>query len=138
MSIADHEGWIRFTGKHPSGSGQCEFKLPTKTALHLRTHGHERKFCEIFSIEPILKNPTVIFEGLERDEYGDALCYCGIPPVRHVSEETTGPTPKNMVFMVFMNKEFAIFEFRWEKMDVTLDGYPQNHETRFRKQTWPR
>jgi hypothetical protein len=136
VAKADDKGWIYFSGKKPDGTDGQEFRLPTRNVLHLRTKGHERKLLEVFSIEPVLKNPLAIFAGLEREEFEDGFCYCGIPAEKYVTENTTVPPPPGMVFLIFVNKEFAIFEFRWEKMYADNFGNPKNYKTRFKQKTW--
>jgi hypothetical protein len=137
-AIATKTGWVEFTGMDPSGTGTAHFRLPTKTILHLRTKGHFHKFLEIFSIEETLRKPVVVFEGLEREELGDGLCYCTVPGLRHISEDGgTAPAHPGMLFTVFLTKELAIFEFGWERMSGSNFGYPDNHQTRFTKIKWP-
>jgi hypothetical protein len=136
MAQADDKGWIHFTGKKPDGGDGQEFRLPSRHVLHWRTKGHERKLFEVFSIEPVLQSPLAIFEGLEREEFEDGFCYCGIPDKKQVTENSTVPPPPGMVFLIFVNKEFAIFEFRWEKMCAEDFGNPENYKTRFKQKTW--
>jgi len=122
MATADTKGWIHFTGKKPDGSDGQEFKLPSAIVLHLSSKGPYKKFLEVFS--------------MERDEFNDGFCYCGIPAEKYVTEDAKVPPPPGMVFLIFVNKEFAIFEFRWEKMCKTNSNYPENYDTRFKHKTW--
>ena len=106
--------------------------------LHLRTRGHFKKFLEVFSIEEVLTNPTVIFQGLERPEFNDGFCYCGTPSLKHISEDGgTGPAPPGFVFVVFATGERVIFEFGWERMSGFRQWYPDKYESRFTNRSWP-
>jgi hypothetical protein len=116
----------------------ARFRLPARTVLHLRTHGHGQKFLEIFSIEGVLQNPTVIFEGLNRPQLDDGFCYCATPSQRYILEVGgTAPSYPGFVFVVFVTKELVVFEFGWERMSGTKQGYPDKYQTRFTKQKWP-
>jgi len=105
--------------------------------LHLRTAGHGKKFLEIFSIEEVLRKPTVIFEGLKRPHLDDGFCYCATPNLRYVSEDgRTAQAHPGFVFVVFVTRELVIFEFGWERMSGIRQGFPDKWETRFTKQKW--
>ncbi len=136
MSTSENKGWVHFKGKHPAREGEQIFKFPTRNVLHLRTHGHEKKFCEIFSIESVLQNPAVIFEGLKREGLEEGFCYCGVPAVKYLTETVSVSVPPEMVFLIFATKDYEIFEFRWERMDATRPGFPTDHATRFNSIRW--
>jgi hypothetical protein len=138
LAAGTKKGWVDFDGLDPSGSGTVLFRMPTKIILHLRTHGHFNKFLEIFSIEGVLQNPTIIFEGLNRPDLNDGFCYCATPKVRHISDiGGTAPAHPGFVFAVFVTRELVVFEFGWERMSGFRQGYPDKYETRFTKQKWP-
>ncbi len=138
LTTATKKGWVDFDGLDPSGNGTANFRMPTKTILHLRTAGHGKKFLEIFSVEGALRKPTVIFEGLKRPHLDDGFCYCTTPNLRYVSEDgRTAQAHPGFVFVVFVTRELVIFEFGWERMSGIRQGYPDKYETRFMKQKWP-
>ena len=90
-----------------------------------------------------LKYPNSIFEGLRPpdDEYSNKspgwLCYCSRPvnDYTRTGEEISPPSWK--VFLVFVNEDRIIFNWRWENADVEAfhgrDYLPENYSTRFKK-----
>lgn len=112
--------------------------MPGKTILHLRTHGHYKKYLEIFSIEEVLRNPIVIFEGLGRADLDDGYCYCAVPQLRYTDEDGSKlPAHPGVLFAVFCDKDLTIFEFGWERMAGDKFGHPEQYETRFTKTVFP-
>lgn len=90
-----------------------------------------------------LEYPDSIFEGLRPpdDKYsGESpgwLCYCSRPTCDYTkSGDLCNPKP-NMVFLVFVNEDHIIFNWRWEKADIesfcNREYLPENYKTRFRK-----
>jgi len=105
-------------------------------------HGAIREAAELVPFT--LKYPSAIFEGLRPPDdkhSGDSpgwLCYCS-KPVRDFTKDGQECNPEpNKVFLVFVNEDKIIFNWRWEDADSeSLDGkkyLPENYKTRFRKQ----
>lgn len=99
-------------------------------------YGPASKFFETFSIPPTLKKPSAIFRGLEREELENGYCYAGVPQFRRVEDKSI-PPPDGMVFAVYVNSLFQVFEWRWEKMEPTEWGHPKDFLTRFAEKLWP-
>jgi len=101
----------------------------------------KRSFGEAYTIRDIipyvLKTPTSIFEGLrdERDEDRTTSgwrCYCGIPSMSYNSKGESYQTKPGLVFLVFVNSEHVVYNWRWEQADQNHDRFPEDHENRFR------
>src|SRR5947207_1950344 len=125
-------------GKHPSGKGTAEFRLPTKIVLDLRSRGYYKKFLELFTIEAVLQEPVVIFEGLHKAGFDHGFCYCGVPKMRYTGEDgSTAQAHPGVLFAIFVNRDRIIFEFGWERMDGDKFDYPENSESRFTSRVFP-
>lgn len=111
---------------------------PTKQFCISERTDTPKSILEIFLIEEVLKNPLVIFRGLERADLDDGFCYCAVPKMRHIAEDgSTAPAHPGVLFAVFCDKDRTIFEFGWERMAGDQFGYPEQYETRFAKPVFP-
>jgi hypothetical protein len=90
-----------------------------------------------------LMHPRAIFGGLRHpdDKYSGQspgwLCYCSRPEYDYTkSGEPCNPEPCK-VFLVFVNEEQIIFNWRWENADVKAfcnkEYLPENYKIRFRE-----
>lgn len=143
------KGYTFTEGKNPRGSGTREFKIPSDLIERYLRYGPAHKFFDLHILPHVLQNPGAIFEGLERDEQQNGLCYAGIPPsIRREIKGSTGrggaeldlielPPPDGMTFAVFMNVRYVIFDWRWEQADANNAGHPIEWDTRFNKRLWP-
>jgi hypothetical protein len=121
-------GFWTIKGAAPDGS-EREFRIPTRTVDHLQRYGPESRYYELISAEQVLKNPDLIYEGLRREGQENGLCYIGKP--KCFREGAEYPGHPGMLFLVFVTKEYIIFEWRWEKVDEKLPDYPQDVKQRF-------
>ena len=143
------KGYTFTNGKHPHRPGTCEFKIPTDLIERYLRYGPAHKFFDLHLLPHILQHPMAIFEGLEREEQQNGLCYAGIPPfIRRESKAAISrgraeldllelPPPPGMTFAVFMTVRYVIFDWRWERADVNNAGHPTEWEVRFDKRLWP-
>jgi hypothetical protein len=127
-------GFFIIAGLCPDGKGRCEFSLPQSHVRHYQIYGPAHKFFDSLAIGYVVANPSVIFQGLERENTGQGLCYAGLPQVRFIEVDVTVAPPRGMTFAVFMRADLRIFEWGWEKAD--WNGYPVEAETRFGKRIW--
>ena len=91
-----------------------------------------------------LKYPCAMFEGLrppDDDHSGNSpgwLCYCSRPALKFKRSGEECNSDTDQVFLVFVNEDLIIFNWRWEYADVESLGskqyLPVNYKTRFRKQ----
>lgn len=91
--------------------------------------GHQRELAHL--VPEILKKPAAIFQGV-RDGEKDWLCYSGIPSKSFLEPggQELPPRPKR-VYLVFVNRERVVYNFRWEPCDPANPLVPENHESRF-------
>lgn len=138
MPSSSESGFFVEPGLDPSGKGLCDFRISQTKLRHLSKYGPAYKFFEGLSIPYTLKNPTVIFRGLEREHQEGAFCYAGIPPHRYLDHNITAPPHPGFTFVIFADSEFRIFNWRWEKEDPKTPGYPIGWQNRFKEQKWSR
>lgn len=134
--MTSRKGFFTLLGKDPAGTGECEFKIAQEQVEHLNACGPESKFYGLFSARDVLKNPAVVFEGLNRDGQEKGLCYAGTPKCYRDGSEH--PPHPGMVFLVFVTEKKTIFEWRWEREDADNLGLPLQVKTRFNKMLWKR
>lgn len=84
----------------------------------------------------ILQHPLAIFEGLRHDEDEDRtcagwLCYCGIPEFAYTQEGKSISPYKEQVYLIFVNDDKVVYNWRWEKADTADLRLPKDHENRF-------
>lgn len=96
-------------------------------------------------VDNALAYPKAIFRGIrfEEDEQHSCsspgwLCYCGCPPIDfRFSGEETAPPPRK-VFLVFVNENKIIYDWRWELSDFDAwdkgQYLPANYQNRFQEQ----
>jgi hypothetical protein len=130
-------GYFVEQGLDPSGVGSREFKISQSHVRHFMINGPASKFFESLSIPSTLQNPSAIFRGLEREEQEDGYCYAGAPESRYLENNITAPAPKGMIFTIYVNALFQVFEWRWEHVDPTEQGCPINFLARFTEKVWP-
>lgn len=129
-------GFFTVNGLHPSGNGQCEFKIAAAAVEALESHGPVQRFHDLKSAVEVLKSPLMIFEGLKRYKFRNGLCYIGKP--RAYRDGWEGPQRPNMLFMVCMTERFAIFEWGWEKSDSGDEDVLEDTDNRFERLKWKR
>jgi hypothetical protein len=132
--VTPKKGFYTVKGLDPSGTSECEFKVAAKQVQHLEAHGPAHRYYELISAYEVLKNPLIVFEGLQRHGQEKGLCYVGRP--KRYGHDWSAPGHKNMVFLVCLTKEMTIFEWGWEKEDRENPGVPVDVERRFRKAKW--
>lgn len=134
---------LYFKASDPTG-GDIQVSL-----THRRLHAEAKKGCwaiwEVKKLVPeILENPKAIFEGIRWDEDEDRTsdadgwrCYCGVPRASYDHDGHPHPPYPDEVYLVFVNAEGVVYNWRWEACDPDNTTVPQQHGSRFCKQVWP-
>jgi hypothetical protein len=131
---------------NPDGRDKPPLELiPSQTKLeNVRKLGFMGAVMEAAELMPFtLKHPSSIFEGLRPpdDKYsGESpgwLCYCSRPSHDYTRSGELRNPDSNMVFLVFVNEDEVIFNWRWEPADILAfsnkEYLPKDHSTRFRR-----
>ncbi len=99
-------------------------------AVAKRGPGHARELA--YCVPRILRQPTAIFRGVREEDERGWLCYCGIPQFAY--DGPTGHTRspwKDQVFLVFVNGDRVVYNWRWEPCEGRAKTLPAGHVTRF-------
>ena len=79
-----------------------------------------------------LQNPNAIFRGVREEGESQRLCYCASPPeaYNHQTGAKRSGWP-GQIFLVFVNADGFVYNWRWEKSHVDDNRMPSNYENRF-------
>lgn len=91
-----------------------------------------------YIVPAILQHPAAVFEGLRRDEDEDRegtgwRCYCGIPAHGYGTDGAERRPYPGQVYLVFVNDEGIVYNWRWEKADPHDPLLPVDYQTRFKR-----
>ena len=92
----------------------------------------------------MLQHPTAVFEGLRRDEDEDPggtgwRCYIGHPAVSFRKDGSEADPHPNQVYLVFVNDEGVVYNWRWEMADLDHPDFPKGvfgQNERFKKRVY--
>lgn len=130
--------FLAIAALNPIDKSTCEVfvSFDRMQAVGRRSLGHANE-CG-YTVLEILQRPTAVFEGLRRDEDEDRhaagwRCYCGIPTHAYRADGTATRPYVGQVYLVFVNDEGIVYNWRWEKADPDDPLLPLDHQTRFKK-----
>jgi hypothetical protein len=126
-------------GLCPAGRGECEFLVPQHYLDHLYKYGPEWKFYNLHILVEILGDPTVIFEGLNRDDFEGGYCYCGQASKRMQGTGIELPPPPEMVAVVFVNPSVRgniVLDWDWRPEHPDNSGWPDAWQDHFERLKW--
>jgi len=89
-----------------------------------------------FTLPWAIMNPTAIFRGIREEGEPDWFCYCAVPSKRY--DYRTGEsrlTQRGRVFVVYVDADRIIYNWRWEPADASNGDLPQNYTQRFDERT---
>ena len=84
-----------------------------------------------YLVPEIVSRPKSVFRGI-REEGDDGLCYAGTPAFAFPGGRKSKPYP-NQIFLVFVNPDRIIYNWRWELSETGAPSLPRNYKTRFEK-----
>jgi hypothetical protein len=85
-----------------------------------------------YTVPAALLKPTAVFRGVREEGERNWLCYCSVPAQRY--DLTTGEIRRihpGRVFLVFVNDDNIVYNWRWEQADSSHPKLPVNHASRF-------
>jgi len=90
---------------------------------HVEEHGPAWKFAVAVQLREVISNPTVIFCGLNRENFHDAFCYCGA-----IAGDDSLLTGRLFAAFAVYDEDNGFFFFDWEIRveDRRKKGFPQN------------
>lgn len=111
-------------------------EIVEKEVDYLNAHGPERRLYDIASAGLVLREPLIIFENLKREGFEHGLCYAGKPTI--YGQQWESPTPRGLIFTVYINCDRIVYEWRLEEEDVKHSGRPADWKRRFGAIKWTR
>ena len=93
------------------------------------------KYDNLRAAKEVLGNPQRIFWGIREHSEG-GWCYTGKPVSLYVRENEIIDFPNNMVFAVYINDRYEIFDWIPEYADEKDELSPKNYEERYRSLKW--
>lgn len=125
----------------PQTGQKCKVVISHKRLLYIAGRGKGAIKEARYTVQDILLKPTGIFEGLTSEGDEDKTirgcgwrCFCGIPQTDYMEDGEEIKTRPNRVFCVFVNDKYVAYNWRWEKCDPRNPQWPENYDTRFRRQ----
>jgi|DewCreStandDraft_4_1066084.scaffolds.fasta_scaffold121423_2 hypothetical protein len=83
----------------------------------------------------VLENPERIFNGVRQFNEG-GWCFTGRPRIWHVKEDVTVPFPDDLVFAVYLNSRFVVYECRAERAATDDPNCPEDWQNRYSGLVW--
>lgn len=90
------------------------------------------------TVRQVVLHPTAVFKGVREEVEEEWLCYVGTPETAY--NYRTGdarPAWEGEVFLVFVNDDRIVYNWRWEKADSRYRDLPLNFEDRFDQRVYP-
>ena len=125
----------------PDGKGHQGIYVPEAFVYHLFENGPERKYFDVDAVPDVLRQPTSIHQGLNREEFEESYCYIGKPKTRWNGHFDEKPPPGKIfaVYVIFRGDkdDLAVFDWEWIEEDPNNLGFPPDCDQRYTRQTWP-
>ncbi len=83
----------------------------------------------------VLEHPDRIFAGVRRYTEG-GWCFTGRPTSWYIRETVEVPFPDNLVFAVYLNSRFEIYECRAENSETNDRNCPKDWQNRYAGLIW--
>jgi len=133
--------YFEVSGFDPFASRLCGgFYLSGPVLQELEDYGPDPKLWGTFLVRDAIERPTVVLEGLKRENYEHGLCYCSTPARRWVNATDTVTPPPREVFCVYVNPVgagFYVLDWDWRKVGPGGTGIPYRWQRDFGRIVWP-
>ena len=83
----------------------------------------------------VLQNPRRIFTGTRQFNEG-GWCFTGRPISWYIKEQIEAPFPENLVFAVYLNPRFIVYECRAERAAHDDGDCPDDWQDRYKGLIW--
>ena len=116
-----------------------DFSIDPQAALTFFDTGPGWKFECGELIHDVTQRPATIFGNLQRENYADAFCYCGIPPHRFGNNGELVEMPDDEVFLgfcVLRDEELQFFDWEFRDVDPWKPGFPDGWELDLGEPLW--
>jgi len=106
-------------------------RVAPREVADLARHPKYVTHCLRHCARQVLEAPRAVFEGLRRAGLDSAKAYCGKPIATYDNDGRAYPAPEGMVYVVYTDRDGAIFDWDWVKADPHDLSLPLEHATRF-------
>lgn len=96
---------------------------------------HPVRYENLRATKHVLENPLRIFTGVRIYNEG-GLCFVGRPNQWYIREATQVPFPQDLIFAVYMNPRFHVYECRAEHAASDDPSSPENWQNRYGGLIW--
>jgi len=140
------DGYFQFEGMAPDGNARAWFLVAKNGILgHFQNTHNRNKQLEAYGIPEVIQNPSGVWAGLGRPDKQGAYCYSGRVTGRYIGDTSVHvPPPLGKVFVVHVGErraqggQFHITDWNWDTEANGKPGFPEDHDTRYGRQLWPR
>jgi hypothetical protein len=96
---------------------------------------HPVRYENLRAARYVLENPERIFAGVRQFNEG-GWCFTGRPKFWHVKETVAVPFPDDLVYAVYLNSRFVIYECRAERAARDDPSCPVDWQNRYTGLVW--
>lgn len=133
---SSRRGCLTIKAYDPETKGEIEVYLSHERLLAVgkRSKGQVLEAAEL--VPQVLQCGGPVFEGFRTEEDEDKRgvgwrCYCGIPDRSYSSDGERRAPRRGQVYLVFVNEDRVVYNWRWEKADRNDPQIPEDVENRF-------
>jgi hypothetical protein len=102
--------------------GEAEFFVSKAKLECLSRCGPETVYYNFFSAAEVLRDPQVVFSGLQRSGQEAGMCYSA--RARKYRDGAEMPGPPGFVMCAYTTVKRVLYEWRWEKEAEGQPGWP--------------
>ncbi|ODS31207.1 MAG: hypothetical protein SCARUB_03678 [Candidatus Scalindua rubra] len=131
--------YVHLDAINPIDGKKFSVKVNRKRMQIVARRGKGHVYEMAYVLPEVLMKPKAIFEGLRIDEEepkDDIIgwhCYVGKPSKAFRSNGQQMEAWPDQVYLVFVNEENVVYNWRWEKADSRDLDMPKEYDKRFRK-----
>jgi hypothetical protein len=96
---------------------------------------HPTRYENLRAAKRVLENPLRIFSGVRAFTQG-GWCFTGRPAQWHIKETVVAPFPYNLVYAVYLNTRYFVYECRAEKAATDDSECPEDWRNRYEALIW--
>lgn len=127
---------FRINTVHPNEPGGGPISVIMPHQVYLRAYKEDRvQYENLRAAKHILENVRAIFTGVRVFNQG-GWCYTGRPIEWCIREDVTAPFPEHLVYAVYINPRYYLYEWRAEKADPNDESCPYDWRRRYEALIW--
>jgi hypothetical protein len=116
------------------GGAKLDAILPARLILNYFKY-YPVRYENLRAAKHVLEYPRRIFTGVRQFNEG-GWCFTGRPHVWYVQEHVQTPFPDNLVFAVYLNSRFVVYECRAERAANDDPNCPEDWQNRYGGLIW--